>query len=215
MSIRLDDAGTMSANEHAKPESTLGPAEFTSPIDTADQTKLAVCAAKTPESIDSKPAQPAGDSRDQRTDGKVVHATIGESLLAPCVLENVTAETNKTLEGFAVQIDLAKHELYSKAIEIGKWLGEARDLLRYEEGFTTWVQERCGFSVSHAYRLIQAFEMFGSFPTLRKIQPSALFLLACGTTPESARNATCARTNLKPKKNWQLPDQARKHVECP
>jgi hypothetical protein len=100
----------------------------------------------------------------------------------------VKPETNdfaEQLEKLAREIE----QLHAKAsLQIAQRLAQARDLFRYrrdEGGFTGWVQNRLGYSVATAYRLVNLYQRFGeSFSQWQTLPITALYALAAPGTPE-------------------------------
>lgn len=73
-------------------------------------------------------------------------------------------------------------------IEIGQELATARAILaNHRNGtFIKWVEGACGFSERTAYNYMNAFERFGSFATVAKLEDTAMYALAAPKTPEKA-----------------------------
>jgi hypothetical protein len=78
----------------------------------------------------------------------------------------------------------------------GREFCEAREELRHNKtgGFEGWYTLH-GWKRATVYNYIQAWEQFGNLPTVAQlaIAPSALYLLAAPSTPESAREEALAR----------------------
>lgn len=78
-------------------------------------------------------------------------------------------------------------------VEIGQKLIEVKDRLEYG-CFSAWLQFEFEWSRSAAYKFMQVAERFGCVNfTQLQVAPSALYLLAAPSTPESARNEILER----------------------
>jgi hypothetical protein len=87
----------------------------------------------------------------------------------------------------------------SATFRIAARVAKAHELFvnrRDEGGFQGWVEDRLGYSRSHAYRLLdvdrlakmsQGWDIFGTLPT------TALYLLAARSTPDEIRNEIAGR----------------------
>ncbi|NLI93000.1 MAG: DUF3102 domain-containing protein [Peptococcaceae bacterium] len=80
--------------------------------------------------------------------------------------------TERTPHIIAAEINIIKQQtnkiLLTNAIEIGRRLKEAKDLLKYGE-WGKWLEESVNYSQSTADRLMQLFEEYGRSP---RVSPS-------------------------------------------
>lgn len=76
----------------------------------------------------------------------------------------------------------------SSIIETGGDLSAARSVLAdHKNGtFVRWLEDACGFSERTAYNYMNAFDRFGSFATVAKLEDTAMYALAAPSTPEKA-----------------------------
>jgi hypothetical protein len=77
-------------------------------------------------------------------------------------------------------------------VAIGRKLIEVKELLPRGR-FGRWLTQEFEWSPRMAYNFIAAAERFGDCEQLRKLLPSALYLLAASSTPDSARRQALAR----------------------
>lgn len=76
-------------------------------------------------------------------------------------------------------------------LAIGEDLAAAQEVLADYSGgtFVRWVETNFPLSKSTAYNMIAAYRVFGSFPTVGKLEDTAMYLLASPETPKLALNA--------------------------
>ena len=86
-------------------------------------------------------------------------------------------DTKSKLIWFAGQIGKQKVVHATSGLEMGKMLTEARELCG-DKPFVEWVEAECGYSVSTAYRYMDAHREFGDFPTVGKIELGAMYVLS-------------------------------------
>lgn len=86
------------------------------------------------------------------------------------------------------QISRLKANVAKSVLELGKALCEARDLLADYHGgvFTGWLEVSNGFSQRSAYNYMGAWQVFGSFATVAKLEDTAMYRLAEPSTPKKA-----------------------------
>ncbi len=95
-------------------------------------------------------------------------------------------DTRGKLVWYAGQICKQGAAHVKAGLEMGRMLSEARELCG-EKPFPKWVEAECGCSLSTAYNYISAFEHFGDFPTVGKIELGAMYTLS--TSPPAKKKA--------------------------
>lgn len=88
---------------------------------------------------------------------------------------------------FEAQIRKAGSAHVKAIIDVGEQLAGAQKILADYNGgvFVKWLGQ-FGLSKSTAYNYIHAFETFGSFPTVGKLTPTAIYLLSAPKAPDAA-----------------------------
>lgn len=100
----------------------------------------------------------------------------------------VTDEQQSALIYYAAEIQKSKNAMAEQIVGIGETLTSAQNELSNHKGgvFVQWLELECGFSKSTAYRCMAAYNVFGSFPNLGKLEVSALYVLSENSTPKKA-----------------------------
>ena len=98
-------------------------------------------------------------------------------------------ETRIVVQQRTSEIKALMKRAASDIIEIGQKLIEVRGKLadiRYGL-FDGWIKSEFDWTQRTAYRFIRVADVFGTCDNLSQVAPSALYLLAAPSTPESAR----------------------------
>lgn len=101
---------------------------------------------------------------------------------------DIEPEAAAKLRWCANEINRLKEKLAGNALAIGERLTTAQEQLANHSGgkFLEFVEFECGYSKSSAYNYIAAFKVFGSLPTVGKLEDGAMYALAQNGTPEKA-----------------------------
>lgn len=105
-----------------------------------------------------------------------------------CVFEygELSADDKKFLKEKVGVIRLLARQCAESVLHIGKHLIEVRE--RIKGRFGAWVEAEFSWTRGHAYKMIQAAEVFGGLSQFTtKFDASALFVLSQSSTPATAR----------------------------
>lgn len=101
---------------------------------------------------------------------------------------DLDTDTAAKLRYLANEINRLKEKLAANALQIGEDLLMAHERLANHKGgkFLQFIEHECGFSKSSAYNYMAAFKVFGSLPTVGRLEDGAMYALAQNGTPEKA-----------------------------
>lgn len=102
------------------------------------------------------------------------------------------AETRIVVQQRTTEIKALMKRAASDIIEIGRKLIEVKARLGHDN-WTPWLETELGCSPDTAQRMMRVARVFGEKPQIAVFDPSALYLLAAPSTPESARVEAIAR----------------------
>lgn len=102
------------------------------------------------------------------------------------------SETRIVVQQRTTEIKALMKRAASDIIEIGQKLIEVKERLEHGQ-FSPWLEAEFGWKHTTAWNFMQVADKFSKFESLDGFAPSALYLLAAPSTPESARQEAIAR----------------------
>lgn len=129
---------------------------------------------------------------------------------------DLDTDTAGKLRCLANEINRLKEKLAGSALAIGERLVIAQEQLAKHSGgrFLQFIEFECGYSKSTAYNYMAAFKVFGSLPTVGRLEDSAMYALAQNGTPENALKEVLKLTDKGVKVTQkQAKEIIKKHTE--